>query len=108
MAKSISAAASEILLSERLRVSSILESPEGIARPKAALELALRTSLESQSAIDLLKSFPIDNPYLRALDLEGPVNLSSLGAAPGGISDDKKAKRLAELATNLAPMKKKS
>jgi hypothetical protein len=105
MSKPISASASAILMDERMRVSSILESPEGLARPKAALQLALRSTMDAQSAIDMLKTIPVDNPYIAAMDLEGAVNVNAMGANPF-VTGDKKAKRLAELSANLAPMKK--
>jgi hypothetical protein len=103
----VTANASSVLINERLRISSILESPEGIARPKAAMQLALRSTMDSQSAIDLLKSFPVANPYIAAMDLEGAINVNSLGANPAA-SDDKKARRIAEINANIAPAKKKA
>lgn len=104
MSKPITASASAILMNERMRVSSILESSEGLARPKAALQLALRSTMDAQSAIDMLKTIPVDNPYIAAMDREGAVNVNALGANPS-ITGDQKAKRLAEIKANLSPMK---
>lgn len=104
MSKAISASASQVLINERLRVSSILESSEGLARPKAAMQLALRSAMDARSAIDMLKVLPVDNPYIAAMDREGPVNVNALGANPS-VTGDAKAKRRAELAANLRPMK---
>ncbi len=90
---------SEILLSERLRITAILESPEGIANPKAARELALRSGMEPDSAITILKAIPPESPYLAAMSGEGigivpGANMSS--AAPGSV-EGRKESRLAEL-----------
>ncbi len=100
MSKPISASASEILINERLRVSSILESPEGLARPKAALQLALRTTMDSEAAIDMLKTIPVSNPYIAAMDLEGAVNVNAMGANPS-VAGDKKSARIAEIKRNV-------
>jgi hypothetical protein len=104
MSKAISASASEVLINERLRVSSILESPEGIARPRAAMQLALRSTMDPQSAIDMLRTIPVDNPYIAAMEREGAVNVNAMGANPS-INGDLKAKRLAELRVNINPTK---
>jgi hypothetical protein len=108
MSKPIPASASSVLMNERLRVSTILESPEGLARPASAMQLALRSSLSAIEAVDLLRTMPVSNPYTAAMGLEGPVNLSSIGGATVGISGDRKAKRIAEIQANLGGLKKKA
>ena len=91
-----------MLINERLRVSSILESPEGLSRPKAARQIALRSTMDTESAIDMLRTIPIDNPYIAAMDREGPVNVNAMGANPS-ITGDRKSKRIAEIRANIKP-----
>ena len=90
------------MLSERLRIAAIIESPEGKARPALAAALALRNAMDAPSAIDLLKVAPEEKAsaatsFLRALAGEA-IGLSSLGAE---VITDKKAARLAEIKTNI-------
>lgn len=82
------------VLSERMRVSAILESPEGKMNPELAAELALRTALDVDSAKAILGRAPAANPYLAAMDREGPIGLS---AATADFSNDPKAARLKEI-----------
>lgn len=85
---------------ERMRISAIMESPEGLLRPKAALQLALRSDMASASAVEFLRTTPADNPYLIAMATEGPVNIGgSMGATAG--PTDPKAARLAEIAGSM-------
>lgn len=88
------------VLSERLRVSSILESAEGKRNPAMATELALRTSLDVETARGLLATAPAANPYLAAMDREGAVNLNA--AAADFSAADPKAARLQEIKENMA------
>jgi hypothetical protein len=100
----ISGTASSVLLGERLRIASIVESPEGLARPAAALQLALRSTMDVQSSIEMLRTIPVTNPYIAAMALEGAVNVNSVGGSSVG-GDDAKTKRLAELRTNIGGLK---
>jgi hypothetical protein len=88
------------VLSERMRVAAILESPEGKRNPGMAAELALRTSLDVETAKSILGQAPAANPYLAAMDREGPIGLSAATAdfAPA----DAKAERLKEIAEGVA------
>jgi hypothetical protein len=61
------------VLSERLRISAILESPEGRRNPGMAAEFALRTALDADTAKALLSQAPAANPYLAAMDAQGPI-----------------------------------
>lgn len=85
------------VLSERLRVSSILESAEGLRNPKLANELALRTSLDTETAKALLAQAPAANPYLAAMNAEGPIGLTAEAA---NLSGDPRAARLKEIAVS--------
>ncbi|WP_291843017.1 hypothetical protein [Bradyrhizobium sp.] len=88
------------VLSERLRVSAILESAEGKRNPAMATELALRTSLDVDTARGLLAKAPAANPYLAALDRETVVNMSA--ATADFSAPDPKAARLQEIRENVA------
>ena len=105
MAKAIpvSASANETLLGERLRIASIIESPEGILRPEVARKLALHSTMDSASAVELLRSVPVANPYLAAMNLEGPVGVDSLSGASPNNAADKKQKRIEEIRRNVKP-----
>jgi hypothetical protein len=91
-----------ILLTERVRISKILESPEGRARPKLATELALRSPMDATAAIQLLQAAPTESntaeaSFLKALAGE-TIGLSAVGAE---VITDKKEKRLAEIRQNV-------
>jgi hypothetical protein len=86
------------VLSERLRISSILES--GKHNPEMAATLALRTSLDVDTARDLLAKAPAANPYTAAMDREGVVGLNS--AAADFSAPDPKAAREQEIKENMA------
>lgn len=88
------------VLSERLRVSSILESAEGKRNPAMATELALRTSLDVETARSILKTAPAANPYTAAMDREGAVNLNA--ATADFSAPDAKEARKKELAESVA------
>lgn len=87
------------ILSERLRISAIMESPEGKRNPEMAAELALRTPMSADVARGILAKSAPANPYLAALDREGVVNIS--GAAADLSPPDPKAARLAEIKASV-------
>ncbi len=88
------------VLSERMRVAAILESPEGKRNPGMATELALRTALDIETARAILAQAPAANPYLAAMDREGPIGLS---AATADFSPpDPKAARMKEISEGMA------
>ena len=106
MAKSpapVSASTNETLLGERLRIAAIIESAEGVLRPEVARKLALHSSMDSVSAVELMRSVPVANPYLAAMQIEGPVGINSFSAAEPNTPESKKEKRLVELRRNLKP-----
>jgi hypothetical protein len=88
------------VLSERLRVSAILESPEGKRNPAMANQLALRTTLDAETARSILAQAPSSNPYLDAMSRQGPINLGEgIGAnvATFDSADSAKSARLKEI-----------
>lgn len=87
------------VLSERLRVSAILlESPEGRRNPNMANQLALRTTLDAETARSILAQAPSSNPYLDAMSRQGPINIGDgIGANVETFSNDPKAARLKEI-----------
>jgi hypothetical protein len=87
------------VLTERMRVAAIIESPEGKRNPGMATELALRTALDVESAKAILAQAPASNPYLAAMDREGPIGLS---AATADFTNDPKAARMKELTESVA------
>jgi hypothetical protein len=100
--RKISGQANEGILGERLRISQILDSKEGRARPGAAAELALRSDLTADQAIALLAKTPVANPFMDAMDREGEVGL--VGQSPsgnGGMLTDERAARMAELQSSI-------
>ena len=101
----IAGTANDAILADRLRVSAILESKEGLARPRIAQQLALRSNMDADSALELLRSTPVDNPYVAAMDALGPVNIESFASVAPPTPEDKRAKRLTELRRNIKPEK---
>ncbi|MDI4236801.1 hypothetical protein OZ411_28720 [Bradyrhizobium sp. Arg237L] len=87
------------IASERLRIAAILESPEGKRNPAMAQKLALYSALDADAARGILAEAPAANPYLQAMDAQGPIGLS---AATLDVSNDPKAARLKEIETNMA------
>lgn len=86
----------EIISDERMRIVSILESPEGKARPQSALKFALYSDMTPDMAKDFLKGLPVESAFAAAMEREGPVNI---GAPLGGpVSRDTKEARKAEIA----------
>jgi hypothetical protein len=82
------------IAAERLRISEILESAEGKRNPAMANQLALYSSLDAQTARGILATSPPSNPYIAAMDAQGPVGLA---AAVADIANDPKAARLREI-----------
>ena len=101
----VAGSANEVLLNERLRINSIVSSPEGIARPELARKLALESNIDAQSAVELMKTVPVSNPYVAAMDALGPVNIESFATVSPTTPEDKRAKRLTELRRNIKPEK---
>lgn len=87
------------IVAERLRVAVILESPEGKRNPAMAQKLALYSVLDAETARSILAEAPAANPYLQAMEGEGPLGL---GSATLDISGDPKAARLKELSVGVA------
>jgi hypothetical protein len=91
------------VLSERLRVSAILESLEGKKNPAMANQLALRTSLDAEAARGILAQAPSSNPYLDAMSRQGPINIGDgIGANVETFVNDPRAARLKEIEVNVA------
>jgi hypothetical protein len=89
------------VLSERLRVSAILESADGKRNPAMAQELALRSSLDVETARAILGKAPASNPYLDAMSRQGPINLGEGLGANVTFTNDPKAARLKEIEANV-------
>jgi hypothetical protein len=90
------------VLSERMRISAILESVEGKRNPELASELALRTSLDIGQARGILAKAPAANPYIAAMNREGPIDGLGSSAATADFSNDPKAARLKEIGISVA------
>ena len=91
------------VLSERLRVSAILESAEGKRNPAMAQELALRSSLDAEAARRILAQAPSSNPYLDAMNRQGPINIGDgIGANVETFVNDPRAARLKEIDASMA------
>jgi hypothetical protein len=91
------------VLSERLRVSAILESAEGKKNPTMAQELALRSSLDVETARRILAQAPSSNPYLDAMNRQGPINIGDgIGATVETFTNDPRAARLKEIEVSVA------
>lgn len=88
-----------VIAVDRRRVADILESPEGKRNPGMAQKLALYSVLDVETARSILAEAPAANPYLQAMDREGPIGLAS---ATVDISGDPKADRLKELSVGVA------
>ncbi|WP_407194292.1 hypothetical protein [Bradyrhizobium sp. STM 3566] len=86
--------ANAAIASERLRIAAILESPEGKRNPAMAQKLALGSALDAETARSILAEAPAANPYLAAMDREGPIGLS---ASTVDITGDPKAARMKEI-----------
>jgi len=82
------------IASERLRIAAIIDSPEGKRNPAMASRLALYSPLDAEIAKDILASAPAANPYLAAMEQQGPIGLN---APVANFSNDPKAARLKEI-----------
>lgn len=101
-AAAVSGDTNAAVLSERLRVSAILESAEGKRNPAMAQELALRSSLDVETARSILGKAPASNPYLDAMAQQGQINLGDgIGANVETFTNDPKAARLKEIEANV-------
>jgi hypothetical protein len=86
------------VLSERLRVSAILESVEGKKNPGMAQELALRSSLDVETARRILAQAPAANPFTEAMSRLGPINIGDgIGTNVETFNSDPRAARLKEI-----------
>lgn len=94
----VSGDANAAVLSERLRVSAILESGEGRRNPALAQELALRTALDAETARGILAKSPSANPFTEAMDRLGPTNID---ANVADFNSDPKAARLKEIEVSV-------
>jgi hypothetical protein len=90
----------EIMAEDRHRISTILESPEGLRNPAMARRLAIERGMDARDAIELLKSAPAANPYLAAMDAQGAIGIGAPATA-SGLSDPRDLKR-AEIAASMA------
>ena len=87
------------IASERLRIAAIIDSPEGKRNPGMANKLALYSSLDAETARTILAEAPPANPYIAAMEQEGPVGLNAPVADLGG---DPKSARLAEIEKGMS------
>jgi hypothetical protein len=91
------------VLSERLRVSAILESAEGRRNPSMAQELALRTALDAESARSILARAPAANPFTEAMSRQGPIGIGDgIGANVETFNSDPRTARLKEIEVSVA------
>ena len=90
-----------ILDEERARVATILESKEGLARPKLARELALRSPMGAEAALALLGKAPAEDSYFMAAMAAEAVNIGTAVSTSGPFASGtaKREKRLEELKT---------
>ncbi len=99
----VSGGTNAAVLSERLRVSAILESAEGKRNPAMANRLALYTDLDPETARDILAHAPSSNPYLDAMSRQGPINIGDgIGATVETFTNDPRAARLKEIDGSMA------
>jgi hypothetical protein len=90
------------VLSERLRVSAILESAEGKRNPAMAQELALRSSLDVDTARAILGKAPAANPFTEAMSRLGPINIGDgIGSNLESFVNDPRAARLKEIEVSV-------
>jgi hypothetical protein len=91
------------VLSERLRVSAILESAEGKRNPAMAQELALRTALDAETARSILARAPAANPFTEAMSRLGPINIGDgIGTNVETFNSDPRAARMKEIEVSMA------
>jgi hypothetical protein len=90
------------VMSERLRVAAILESAEGRRNPRMAQHLALRSTLDAETARSILAESPSSNPYLDAMSIQGPINIGEgIGANVETFRNDPRAARLKEIEESM-------
>lgn len=94
----VSGEANAAAVSERARISAILESVEAKRNPEMAQEFALRTPLSADQAKALLAKAPAANPYLAAMAKEGPVGIEA--NAPNFTEGDAMEARKEEIRLN--------
>lgn len=94
----------EIIGAERERIYSILNSEEGLKRPKAAIKVACIHGLEFEAAKDFLKDMPVeDSAFARAMDIEGPQNIRALGGmVHSGDPKTERQRQLTEVGTKFS------
>jgi hypothetical protein len=102
-APAVTGEANAAIASERLRITAILDSPEGKRNPAMAQKLALGSALDAETARSILAEAPAANPYLAAMDREGPIGL---GTASVDIVNDPKAARLKEIEGSMKAFNK--
>lgn len=90
------------VLTERARISAILESPEARRNPEMAQEFALRTPLSADQAKALLAKTPTANPYLAVLAKETPSAIAT--NEPNLVEGDAQAARLVEIREGAVAM----
>jgi hypothetical protein len=84
-------------LSERIRVSQILECEAAKGRETLALEIALRSNLDAETAEGLLRAAPIANDF-GAMLLANATNIGPAASALDPLVQlDKRQARIAEL-----------
>ena len=88
------------LAADRARIDAIVNSEEGLSRPKAALQLALRSSMGVNEAREFLALGPSESPYFEAAMGKEAINLGgpNVGAS---VSGDARAARLAEISVSM-------
>jgi hypothetical protein len=88
------------LAADRARIDAIVNSQEGLSRPKAALQLALRSSMGVNEAREFLALGPSESPYFESAMANESINLGgqSVGKSVGG---DARAARLAEISVSM-------
>lgn len=99
----VSGDANAAVLNERLRIHAILESAEGKRNPAMAQELALRTTLDAETARNILGKAPAANPFTEAMSRQGPINIGDgIGANVETFVNDPRAARLKEIEVSVA------
>src|SRR5437016_336516 len=88
--------AESCILTERLRIASIIESPEGIRNPKMAREFALRSPVDPLVARAILAQAPAASPFSDAMAGE-VLGLSAMNASSAIVGGDPREARLAEI-----------
>ena len=92
------------IAADRARISSILESDAGKARPSMAVKLALHTAMDAQTAMELLASSQPEKPYFAAaMEREGGSGVNASGVFSANASNnDPRSARLEELKGSMS------